>query len=134
MSQTITLVTGATGTNGPPSSLTDATLGVAIPQSCDKGTALVWNTAGSGTITVGVRMWGYYYGVNRWLIVPGSRGVATNGGLFDGNVFGEAGSDIIAYAEVLENITGCSRLYAELTFVGGTSTAVTVAVQCHPRR
>ena len=125
---TYRILDAATATNSPPSggsagvSLASAAIGPPWPTTC---TLLVRSTAGSGTMTVTIRLWGYAEDAAVWL--PLGVGLdATKGTINAGAAIGETGSDVIRHCEPIANVFHFSRLYAEVTAIGGTSTAVTV--------
>ena len=46
-------------------------------------------------------------------------------GIINGGVaLGETGTNTIAHAEVVQGLRGLDRIYAEITAIGGTSTAI----------
>ena len=113
----VEILASATATNGAPSG---ASAGVeinalnaygAVPTTARFGCV---STAGSGTMTVALRLWGYMGG--KWAVLK-----ALNGG----SNIAETGTDTIGYSEEVTTIHVCSRLYLEITAIAGTSTAVT---------
>lgn len=116
----IALLTGATSSAAP--SVTSATAGVAMPFSCDQCSILVHSTAGSGTMTATLRIWGFNPEVGRWYDL---------GALNSGSAIAEVSTaDTIAYAESLVGLRAFNRLHCEITSLGGTATAVTVTAVC----
>lgn len=96
----------------------------------DIATIFVRSTAGSATMSVTIRLWGYAVlgGVGAWYpIGPGITGSAdsTRGVLNNGQAIGEIASDKIAHSEQLYGLTQYDRIYAEIVAIGGTSTAIT---------
>ena len=81
----------------------------------DAATARVRSTAGSGTMNVTIRVWGY----------QGALGWSALGYLNGGSVISETSSDSIQYAEPLALPAHFTRIYFEVTAINGTSTAVT---------
>lgn len=124
MPKVITLLTAAT-TSGVPASLTASTGGVALPYCTDQAIILIHSTAGTGTLTATVRIWGFQKEVSRWYDL---------GPLNAGSPIGEiTGADVIAYAEGIAGLRPFSHLYAEIVgALGGTATAITVAAACVP--
>lgn len=134
MAQTITLGTGlAAATSSLPTTTSD---GVAMPVSADRAVIQVWNTAGSGTITISLRLWGYFYGTSKWLPVPIGLGTTvTIGRLFNSTAIAEVtlGTDVLAYSEEVRCLGACNRLFIEVIAVGGTSPQFTVAATLFPK-
>lgn len=126
MSQ-ITLLSAVTATNSAPTAATD---GAALPFNCDYATLLLHSTAGSGTMTVTCKLWGYNTQQAKWYPL-GTNATAANKGLInEGNAIGETGTDSIRHAELILGIRGFQRLYLEVTTIGGTSTAITAVADC----
>lgn len=112
----MTLLSEATS-NASPSDKTDATLGAPIPFLADEITVLVHSTAGSGTLTASIRMWGYCAVAARWY----------NLGLLNGGTdIAESDTDALSHVETLDGMRRFIRLYAEIESLGGTNTAVTL--------
>jgi hypothetical protein len=124
---TIELLASATAGNSPPSG---ASAGLAVSAIADANqfgiprnvSLILASTAGSDTMTVSARLWGY--DGTRWLPV-GTGGDGTKGMLNGGATIGETGSNTIRHVEPLDLLEHFSRLYLELVTIGGTSTAVT---------
>jgi len=123
------LLTAATATNGAPSG---ATAGVAITQPCDRGLFMLKSTAGSGTMTVTIKLWGYNPTLATWAPLGVHATAATKGILNGGNAIGETGTDLIAHMEEIFGLMRVSRVYAEVFAIGGTSTAVSAWLDCVP--
>jgi hypothetical protein len=126
----IELLASATATNSPPSG---ASAGIDTGDilrvfNTMPGTAtlVLYSTAGSGTMTVTGRLWGYSsVGAGFW--VPMGFGAdATKGVINAASAIGETGTDTIRHAETVSLLGHFERLYFEITAIGGTSTAVTV--------
>lgn len=124
MSQVIDLLTGATS-SAAPASLTAVGTGVRIPVSgCDSATILVHNTAGTGTVSAIVRLWGFCSQKGRWYDL---------GALNGGDAIPETSSaEAIAYAEGIAGLRPFTHLYAELGTLTGTGTAISVSAACTP--
>lgn len=78
----------------------------------DRAMAGVKSTAGSGTMTATVAIWGYQADLQRWW-----RFKALNAGA----AIAETSSDKIDYAELIEGLRHFDRVYGELVAVGGTT-------------
>ena len=129
------LLSAATATNSPPSG---ATAGHSLrgtqpgkPQSYTwyhrpTGVVLVKSTAGSGTMTVTIRLWGYNPTTAKWHPLGSSTTEADRGKLNNQSAIDEDNADELVHAEPISGLGTFSRLYAEVTAIGGTSTAVTV--------
>lgn len=124
------LLNAATATNSPPSG---ASAGVALYQKdgsatgisseIDEALFLLKSTAGSDTMTVTVRLWGYSAVSAAWH--PLGTGTASGKGVLNGgSAIAETGTDEISHAEAVSGLRHLDRLYAEITAIGGTSTAV----------
>lgn len=126
---TLRLLEAATATNSVPSggsagiALTGLPLGDKAP--IDGASLLVYSTAGSGTMTVTIRLWGYHADGSVWVPL-GPGGDTTKGTINEGAAIGETSTDVIRHAEPIDLPGHFSRLYAEITAIGGTSTAITV--------
>lgn len=124
-SYTIELLASATAANGIPSS---ATAGIDlnllnrhsgfIPNKIRVG---VNSTAGSGVMTVTLRLWGYAGGV--WFRLKDLN--ASSAAPHAAVAIPETSADSIKYSEEVSSIGGCSRLYLEIVAIAGTLTAVT---------
>lgn len=129
------LLTAATATNSPPSG---ATAGVALrgqqPGRSRKhrwyhqpsGVLVLKSTAGSGVMTVTIKMWGYSPHTAAWHPLGSSATEADRGKLNDKNAIDEDGADVLTHAEPITGLGAFTRLYAEITAISGTSTAVTL--------
>lgn len=127
--RSVELLASATATNSAPSGATaglDVNLlrplsGGKIPQTV---TLLIYSTAGSGTMTVTCRLWGYHAKPAIWF--PLGIGTASGKGVVnDGAAIAEDEADTLRHAEPLDLPSHFTRLYLEIEAIGGTSTAVT---------
>ena len=118
----------ATGTNAPPSG---ASAGVPTNGSdwaeffggqweARSVSLLVYSSAGSATMTCQIRMWGYDSVSARWYPLAYVAGGAT---------IAELSDDSIRHAEKFDDLFDWDRIYAEVTAIGGTSTAINVALR-----
>lgn len=125
----IEALASATATNSPPAGAS-AGLAVDAIKSALKGyvpgtmSLLIYSTAGSGTMTVTCRLWGYVPGAAVWVPL-GPGGDATKGVINEGQAIGETGTDTIRHMEPVDLPGHVARLYVEVTAIGGTATAVT---------
>lgn len=132
--KTICLLAQRTTTNGTPS-------GATAGHPTYEGTTELWasggagafllaeapgdvvvhvsSTAGSGTMTCKVTLWGYLGDTNvgKWFLIK-----ALNGG----SDIAETDTDLIRYHEVVSGVGAYDRLYAQLASVAGTNTAIDV--------
>ena len=117
-SSQIELLASATALNNPPSGgsagLSMDTVRAVLGYIPANVRIAANTTAGSGTVAVTLRLWGYT-GV-AWYVVK-----ALNGG----SSIAETGTDTIGYSEEVSNLNQFSRIYLEIIAIGGTSTAVT---------
>lgn len=127
----IQLLNAATATNSPPSG---ATAGVAKSQrtenspcgigEAESATIIVRSTAGSGTMTVTLKLWCYSPISGTWHPLGTHATPATKGIINAGAAIGETGTDTIAHAELVQGLGGFTRFYLEITTIGGTATAI----------
>lgn len=123
----VTLLSAATATNSAPS---NTTTGVALPFVTDYATVLLYSTAGSGTMTVTCKLWGYNLQLAQWFPL-GTNATATSKGLLnEANAITETGTDTIAHAEQIQGLRAFQHVYLEITAIGGTSTAVSAVLDC----
>lgn len=113
------LLTAVTAANSPPSAVTD---GISLDELnwTDEGSILVKDTAGSGTMTVTLALWGYSSLSGAWHKM---------GDLNDGVAIAETSSDDIEYAEPVVGLRDFQRLYLEVVAIAGTSTAISAWLQ-----
>lgn len=117
------LLTAATATNGKPSAASDGVeLKNVVPNSALA--IIVQSTAGSGTMTVTLRLWVYSTVSSTWLPV-GTNATADSKGLLNGGAaIGETNTDQISHTEMVGNLDAFQRAYLEVTAIGGTATAI----------
>lgn len=127
------LLTAATATNGQPSG---ATAGFSLkgrtpgkPQANtwnhrNSGAIVVKNTAGSGTMTVTLRLWGYNAQSATWHPLGSDATESLRGVLNAKSAIDEDGSDVITHAEPVTGLAAFVRVYLEVTAISGTATAV----------
>lgn len=127
--QPVQILTAATATNGAPSG---ATAGFAIRQPCDRALFCLKSTAGSGTMDVTIKLWGYCGAMDEWSPLGVHATAATKGILNSGNAIGEIAADTLRHAEEIFGLMRIERVYAEITAIGGTSTAVSAWLDCMP--
>lgn len=83
----------------------------------------VKSTAGSGTMTVTLRVWFRFGQTIGWCV--GKALAASSAAPQTAVAIAETGTDSIAYSEVVECPVGADRIYLEIVAIAGTSTAVT---------
>lgn len=127
------LLTAATATNGVPSG---ATAGFSLkgrtpgkPQANtwyhrNSGEVVVKSTAGSGTMTVTLRLWGYNAQSAAWHPLGSDATEANRGVLNAKSAIDEDGADVLTHAEPVTGLAGFIRIYLEITAIGGTLTAI----------
>ncbi len=120
------ILEGATATNAAPSG---SSAGVAIPTALgplpSSTIVLVRSTAGSATMTVTIKLWGYSSAASQWFPL-GIGADALKGVLNGGAAIGETGTDVIQHTEIVAGLFSFDRIYAEVVAIGGTSTAINV--------
>lgn len=126
----VEVLASATATNSPPSGAAagvDMNLFRRFGDLPGDVMAKIVSTAGSAVMTVSIRVWGY--DGTRWTPYPigviGTGTDATRGMLNSGVAIGEAGADVLRYTEIIPYFPFFTRVYFEITAIGGTSTAVT---------
>ncbi len=127
MSQ-ITLLTAATATTTAPSAATD---GVALPHTTDLATLFLYSSAGSGTMDVTCRLWGYNTALAKWFPL-GTGADATKGTVNAGSAMGETGTNAIAHCEVVNSLHRINRVALQVVTINGTSTAIEAVLDCVP--
>lgn len=121
----ITLLSAATATNSAPSG---ATAGVALPHLTDRALLFLRSTAGSGTMTVTCKLWGYNTLQATWFPLGVHATAATKGIINGGNAIAETGTDVIGHCEEVTSLRRIDRVYLEITAIGGTATAITAVL------
>lgn len=116
-SAAIEILASRTTANGSPSGAVGvlandvrALLGV-LPK---KVRVAVISTAGSGTMTVTLRLW----------IELGALGWVVAATLNAGSAIAETGTDLIDYSEIIDIVDTADRFYLEVMAIAGTATAV----------
>ena len=127
----ITLLTAQNGTNSAPSVDTDGVstnglrVGGNIPDTC---TVMVKSTAGSGDMSVTLKLWAYSGDTGIWAPLGTHATAASKGILNEGNAIGETNTDYIAHAEPVSYLGHFDRVYCEVTARGGSGVVVSVYV------
>lgn len=121
----IEVLASAIATNGAPTGTAGITaesvraLTGGMPQSFRVG---VYSTAGSGTMTVAVRLW-TRLGALGWVVAQPIAALST--AIQTAGTIAETGTDTIGWTEVVNTIAGADRYYLEIVSIAGTATAVT---------
>lgn len=123
----LTLLTAATATNGAPTLVTEGVSLSAAGVMGDRGRLYVYSTAGSVTMTVTIRLWGYSAVSATWHPL-GTGADADKGKINAAVACGETSTDFIAHSEVVEGLESIERIYAEIAAIGGTATAISAAL------
>lgn len=134
----VRLLEAADATNSPPSSYAAAGVDIgaildnlygakAWPTSCG---LVIHTSAGSGTITATIKLWAGVLGIGTsgaGKYVAASPGSAALAGVLNGGAANdEHATDIVHRLDIIALPRLCQKMYAEVTAIGGTSTAVTV--------
>jgi len=125
----LTVLSAATATNSAPSggAAGVATNSLAIGGNiADVCTVLAYSSAGSGTMTATIKMWGYANSI--WCPMGTSSTDADKGKLNENNALGETSANAIAHAEPISYVGHFDRVYAEITAIGGSATAINVVL------
>lgn len=131
------LLTAATATNSPPSG---ATAGKSLKKGenaglPDEGFLIstlddcilkLKSTAGSGTMTVTIKLWGWSNVDSDWSPLGTHTVDSSRGLLNEATAIGEVVADRLQLAQVISGLKHFDRVYVEITAIGGTSTAVDV--------
>jgi len=129
--QNLTVFTGATATNSPPTAATD---GVDLGQMRypNEVVCMIHSTAGSNTMTVTCKAWAYNPATTTWYPLGTDATAANKGLLNEGNAIAEGPiADKIRHVEIVSGLRGFSRFYVEITLIpstGGTATAITCVI------
>ena len=118
-SYTIELLASAIAVNGIPSAA--AGISTNTIQGRDKIRVAVASTAGSGVMTVTLRLWGKAGGI--WFRLKDLN--ASSAAPHTAVAIPETSADAIQYSEEVAGVSGCDRLYLEIVAIAGTATAVT---------
>lgn len=128
---TLEILASATATNGVPSGASAGARLDDIGQQLqlNRGIVKIVSTAGSDTMSVTIRLWGYCPTAAEWIPL-GSGADADKGKLNESpagtyTALGEVDTDQILHAEPVEGLWGFTRIYAQIAAISGTSTAVT---------
>lgn len=130
----LSILVARTTTNSAPSgasagvalSALDQFIGAQTP--IPQATLHVWSTAGSATMTVTIRLWGYNSATGRWSPLGTSATAASKGIINGGSALDETGTDLIDHSEPVYQVSDFDRIYAEVTAIGGTATAISVSL------
>lgn len=120
----VEILASRTTTNGAPSG---ASAGVEIEKLGRLGRVPeflrvgVVSTAGSGTMTVTLRVW--FYDGSAWSVAKPLAAAST--APQTAVAIAETSADSIAYSEVIDCLGVATRIYMEVVAIAGTSTAVT---------
>jgi hypothetical protein len=121
----IQLLTAAEATTLAPALAAD---GFALDRGSDLRRAdaallLVKSTAGSDAMSVTIRLWGYSEYGAAWFPL-GAGADASKGVINLESAMGETGTDSIRHSEIVSGLSVFDRLYAQVTAIGGTATAI----------
>jgi hypothetical protein len=132
----IKLLDGATATNGVPTE-GSGTVGFSLHGLGQVGTGMSHNppldgvaaltlasTAGSGTMNCTVRIWLYSNVVSDWCPYGANATAASRGLINVTNSIDEVISDRLRHTELIAGLDNYDRIYAELTAINGTATAI----------
>jgi len=77
-------------------------------------------------MTVTIRVWAYSALTTAWHPLGSSTTEADRGKLNSQSAIDEDGADVLVHAEPITGLGAFVRIYAEITAIGGTATAVDV--------
>lgn len=118
---------GTAGTTSATAGTIPSTSAHGVAILCDPNTEyvfLIYSTAGSGTMSVTCRLWGYHPTPNRWFPLGSSSTESNRGVLNEQSAIDEDGADNIVHAEVVAGLSAFTRIYAQITTIGGTTPTV----------
>ena len=129
----ITLLTSATSPNSAPggaagTSTNGLKVGGNVPDTC---AVFVKSTAGSGDMSVTIKLFGYVLDApisGSWFPLGTHATAATRGIINEGNPIDEVVPNGLRHVEPLSYCGTFDRLYAEITAIEGDATAVSVFV------
>lgn len=129
------LLDAATATNSPPSGAAAGLDVSAIGGTFNRipvAELQVYSTAGSASMTCTLKLWGYDTVSTKWFPIGVGTGAAK--GLLNGGAAIDEGpvADVISHSEPLYDLGCFSRIYLEITAIGGTGTSITANI-CIPR-
>ncbi len=90
----------------------------------DAGVLQMVSTAGSGTMTVTVRLWVYSELTHAWHPLGVNATMTLRGVIDDGTAITEDGADVLTHTEPVQFLSGWDYIYPEIVAIGGTATAV----------
>lgn len=119
----VELLASVTAANGIPTGTAGIDLSALrrIKKIPDKIRVGCVSTAGSGTMTVTLRVWGRA-GALWWRLKDLN---ASSAAPHTAVAIPETSADSIKYSEEVSGLTGCDRLFLEVVAIAGTATAVT---------
>ena len=77
-------------------------------------------------MTVTLKLWGHSPLSDTWHPIGTNSDSTKRGMLNEGNAITENATDIITHAEIVQGISAFTRVYVEVTAIGGTATAISV--------
>jgi len=134
----IQLLDGATATNGVPTA-GDKTAGFLLGGLGTAGGGkglnvpgdgqcafILKSTAGSDTMTATVKLWVWSDAISEWAPYGTDSTAASKGILNEGNAIAEFSdvADRLLHVELVNGLVNFEAIYAQLTAIGGTDTAV----------
>jgi len=127
----IELLSSRDATNAAPSGASvgvevqGLTIGGNIPDHCS---CLVLSSGGSGTMSCSIKLFGYVAdsSIADWFPLGVASADSDRGLLNQGNSIGESEANKIRFSEQLNYIGHFDRVYAQVTALGGSSTAISV--------
>ena len=130
----VEIMASATATSSAPSSATGgirmhqirSAFGGTVPEVCK---IVVKSTAGSGAMSVTLRLWEQHGAAATDWAPSGIGADATKGILNGGAAIGETGTDVINHVEPVAYLGMCDAIDVQVTAIAGASTAITVYLQ-----
>lgn len=124
----IKLLAAATATNSAPTLATD---GFSLRTNTDgsvtrsnEALLILKDTAGSATMTVTIKLWIYSGVIGAWAPFGTNTTDASRGLINEATAIGEVEADELQHSELVQGLIHADRVYAEITAIGGTATAV----------
>lgn len=120
-------VSGMTSGNGGVYLWRKSIGGQGLERGTDKGLLTLVSSAGSGTMSTTIRLWGWNSSANDWL--PMGVGTDSTKGQIDASTsLDETQADRIQHTEVIAGLSNLEAIYGEITAISGTGTAINLAL------
>jgi hypothetical protein len=125
----IQLLTAVTAVNGVPSGSSAGKGLRGLPDNLgglniDEAALAVKSTAGSGAMSVTLKLWVWHDVLAEWMPLGSSTVDADRGKVNQATAIGEVATDKLQHTELVRGLRHFDRIYCEVTAIVGTGTAV----------